>query len=285
MKCTMSSAILKRFGLMTLGVTTALPVYAQDVGADPMTRDTITVGAGIVARPSYDGSDDYVVSPLPVIRGRVSGITINPRPGGIALDLIPDTREKKVNFALGPVAALSFNRNNQIEDPVVKAAGKLDTAVELGVNAGISVNNVLNDFDRISFTTDVQWDVAGAYSGMTFSPAISYATPINSGVLVTVIANAHHVDDKYASYYYSVTPAQAAASGLPEYNAKGGWDKVGLGTLVAVSLSGNLIDGGWSVLGVAGYSHMLNDGKNTPYTALRGNANQWVGGLGLTYTF
>lgn len=262
--------------------------YAQeeeDIPKNVFEGDSITVGAGVIAGPSYEGSDDGMISAIPAIRGRIKGITINPRPRGFALDLLPDTRGAKVDFSLGPAVGLSFNRARHIKDPVVKAAGKLDMAVELGVAGGVSVNRVLHDYDWLTVSTDVRWDVAGAYGGMTWQPSVSYNTPLSKGVLVTVMGFARHVDDDYARYYYSVTPAQSAASGLPEYNAKGGWDKLGLGALVAWDLSGDLRDGGFAVLGIASYSRMLNDGKTTPFTSLRGDPDQWMGGLGLAYTF
>jgi len=39
------------------------------------------------------------------------------------------------------------------------------------------------------------------------------------------------------------------------------------------------------VVGFGGYSKLLNDAKRTPFTSLRGDADQWVGGLGVAYTF
>uniref|UniRef100_UPI000C1FA58D MipA/OmpV family protein n=1 Tax=Sphingobium xenophagum TaxID=121428 RepID=UPI000C1FA58D len=205
--------------------------------------------------------------------------------GGFAVDLIPDNRDSGIGFSFGPAASVSFNRSRGIKDPVVKAAGKLDTAIELGVSGGVTAYKLLSDYDSLTFSGDVRWDVAGAYSGMVVRPTVTYVTPVSKAVLVTLSAGARHVDDKYARYYYSVTPAQAAASGLPEYNAKGGWDSVNFGTLVGWDLSGDLRDGGFALFAVANYSRMLNDGKSTPYTSLRGDADQWLGGLGLAYTF
>jgi outer membrane scaffolding protein for murein synthesis (MipA/OmpV family) len=82
-----------------------------------------------------------------------------------------------------------------------------------------------------------------------------------------------------------VTPVQSAASGLPVYNARKGWDSVGGGLLVGVDLDGNLLNGGFAVFAAGGYSKMLKSGKNTPYTSIRGDADQWVGGVGVAYTF
>lgn len=263
----------------------SMPAAAQDAPDDNiLDRDHLTVGVGAVYGPSYDGSDDYVVSPIPVVQGQVMGVQISPRVGGVALDVIPDGENAKVGFALGPVANVSFNRNRQIQDRVVRAAGKLDAAVELGVSGGISFNHLLNDYDSLTVSTDVKWDVS-AYKGMTWQPAVSYVTPLSPAVLVTLNVNARHVDDDFAQYYYSVTPDQAARSGLPQYQAKGGWDSVGGGLLVGWDLSGDMRDGGFALFGVASYSRMLNDGKDTPFTAIRGDADQWVFGGGVAYTF
>ena len=259
---------------------------AQDAADENVfDHDHLTVGAGGLYGPSYDGSNDYVLSPFPIIQGKVRGIDITPRPAGVALDLIPDAKDARIGFSLGPVASVSFNRNRQIKDPVVKAAGKLDTAIEIGVNAGVTAYRLLSDYDALTLSADVKRDIAGAYKGMTWSPSVSYVTPLSKAVLVTISASAHHAGGDYARYYYSVTPAQSAASGLPQYTAKAGWDRASLGMLAGWDLSGDLRDGGFALFAVTNYSRMLNAGKNTPYTSVRGDSGQWMAGAGVAYTF
>jgi outer membrane protein len=247
--------------------------------------DHLTVGIGLIYGPSYDGSDDYVASPVPVVQGNLKGVAIAPRPGGVALDLIPDARQAKIGLALGPVATFSSNRASQIGDPVVRAAGKLDDAFEIGAIGGLTVYRVLHKFDSMSLAADVKWDIAGAHSGRTLSPAITYTTPLSKAALVSVSASARHVDDEYARYYYSVSPAQSAASGLPRFDADGGWESWSLGLFAGYDLSGNALDGGFAVIAIGAYSRLFNDAKATPYTSLRGEADQWTGALGLAYTF
>lgn len=245
----------------------------------------LNVGVGAVYNPSYDGSDDMDVSVIPVVQGMVEGVAVVPRPAGLALDFIPDPEGRDIGFALGPVATISSNRANGIMDPVVRAAGKLDTAVELGVSGGTMIYGVRNRTDRISLAADVKWDVAGAHNGMTISPSVSYFTPVSRAAILTVSVSARHVDGDYARYYYSVTPEQGAASGLPLYGAKSGWDKASVGVLAAYDLSGNVRDGGFGLIGIASYSRMLGEGKRTPYTSLRGDPNQWMMAAGIGYTF
>lgn len=266
----------------------SVPAAAQDApDTSEMDGDRITVGVGAVYAPSYRGSDDYSVSPVPVILGQVGGIEINPRAGGVALDFIQDDRDSGFGFSLGPVATYSANRSRGIRDDVVRASGKLDDAVELGGTAGITAYKLLNPYDSLTLSADVRWDVAGAHKGMVWSPSLTYMTPLSRGSLVSLNVSARHVDDDFAQYYYSVTPGQSLRSGgvLPTYGADGGWDSVNVGLLGALDLDGNLLNGGFQLIGIAAYSKMLGDGKDTPFTSIRGDADQWIGGLGVAYTF
>lgn len=269
----------------------ACPALAQESEGPPPAEQTtvydgdwVTVGAGAVHAPSYDGSDDYVIFPVPMVMGQIGPVGISPRGGGVALDFIPDP-EEGVAFDLGLAVGLNSNRADKIEDPVVEAAGELDRAVEIGPSAGISIPGVLNPYDSLSFNLDARWDVAGAHEGMVMNPGVSYFTPLSRGMAGALALSAEYVDDSYADYYYSVSPAQSAASGLPLYQAEGGFTKAGATALLAVDLDGNLANGGIALFGVGGYSRMLGDAKRTPYTSLRGDADQFFAALGVGYTF
>jgi outer membrane scaffolding protein for murein synthesis (MipA/OmpV family) len=247
--------------------------------------DFITIGAGVIYGPSYDGSDDYVATPVPVVQGRVAGVDITPRPGGVALDLLPDPKGAKVGFSAGPVATFSGNRNNQVEDRVVLAAGKLKSTIELGGNAGVTVYRVLHPYDSVTLSADVKWDINGAHSGMSVTPQIGYFTPLSRAAFVNIGASAKFVDNSQADYYFSVNPDQAAATGLPGFSADGGLTKVGATFLGGYDLNGDLLDGGFVVILIGSYSRMTGDASRTPWTSIRGDADQWMGGIGLGYTF
>ncbi len=247
---------------------------------------TIGLGAGLV--PSYAGSDDYIAFPLPLIVGRVGGVGIRPNGPGLTFDVLspkPALGPRKTRLAFGPAFRIRNDRNIQIEDNVVEAAGELDTALEVGLNAAVSFPGVFKPLDSLTIGAQVRWDVLGAHEGMVIEPQVNYATPLGKAFVLQVQAQMEFVDDSFADYYFSVTPPQRLASGLPAFVAEGGLNRVGTLAILNYDLSGNALDGGWSVYGVGGYSRLLGDAADTPYTALRGSPNQFIVGLGVGYTF
>jgi len=247
--------------------------------------DFLMVGVGAIHGPSYEGSNDRVTSVVPVIQGKLAGIEITPRPGGIALDLLPDAERPKIGFSFGPVGTFSRNRNNQIKDPVVRLADKLKASVDLGVNGGVTFYRLLNPYDSVTVSADVRWNVNQAHRGRIASPGISYVTPLSRAALVTLGISAKHVDDDYARYYYSVSARQATDSGLPQFSAKGGWASVNVNMLAGYDLNANVLDGGFALFALGTYGKLLNDARRNPWTAIRGDDDQWMLGAGVGYTF
>jgi len=273
----------------SLALACAAPAMAQNVEALPDGPDGeatvfdgnwFSIGAGAVYSASYDGSDDYVVSPIPIVQGKIGGVRISPRAGGAALDFVNDDSDG-AKISAGVAARLNRNRASQIEDPVVLSYGELDTAFEVGPSVGISLPGLLNPYDSLSFNIETLFDVAGAHDGTLVSPGVTYFTPVSRGAAISLSVSGSYVDDDYADYYYSV-PAGGA---LPAYQADGGWDRVGVNLLTGVDLDGNLANGGLALIAMGGYSRMLGDGKRTPFASIRGDADQWMGALGIGYTF
>ncbi|MXO87513.1 MipA/OmpV family protein [Altererythrobacter aestuarii] len=270
-----------------------MPAQAQDVApADPYadtvySGDYLSIGFGAGVSPSYAGSDDYVITPMPIVQGSLGGVDINPRAAGLALDFIPDP-DNGVGFDFGITARLRSDRAMQIADPVVKSLGKLDRAIEVGPTAGISFPAVFNPYDSLTVTTDLRWDVAGAHGGMVVDPSIAYFTPLSEAIAASLTLGAEYGDGDFRDYYYAVSPAQNVATlgELPVFSpAGGGFNKAGATLLLGFDLNGDLTDGGWGIVTIAGYSRMLGGAKRSPFTSVRGSANQFFGALGVGYTF
>ncbi|WP_234027158.1 MipA/OmpV family protein [Erythrobacter sp. KY5] len=247
---------------------------------------TVGIGAGLV--PSYSGSDDYIVFPLPLIVGRVAGVGISPNGPGFNLDLLsqgPSLMPPETSFSFGPSFRFRNDRANQIEDEVVELATELDVAIEVGVNGGVSFPGIFAERDSITLNAQVRWDILDAHNGMLFEPGISYFRPFGNSAALQLSVNASFVDDDFADYYYTVTPSDAAATGLAEFTADGGLNSVGSIAILTFDFDGNALNGGLNIYTVAGYTRMVGDAADTPFTAERGSANQFIGGIGLGYTF
>lgn len=266
----------------------AVPASAQDeqTPAQPPAQATVydgdylSVGVGAGYGPTYDGSDDYTLFPAPIVQGSLGGVKINPRAAGLAVDFVPGP------LNLGVAGRMRKNRASDIKDPVVESLGELDTAVEVGPTVGLSLPGVLHQYDSLTLSVDTRWDVAGAHKGMVVDPSITYFTPLSRGMAASLSLSAEHGDGKYLDYYYSVTPAQALASGLPAFDADGGgFTKAGGSLLLAFDLDGELANGGFGLVLLGAYSRMLGDAKDSPLTSVRGSADQWMGAAGIGYTF
>lgn len=246
--------------------------------------DWLALGLAAAYVPSYDGSDDYVVTLVPFVQGELRGIGINPRAGGFVLDFVSDPHEG-VGLAFGPALRLRSGRATQIEDPVVEGLGKLDHALELGPSVGIAIPRVLHGYDSLSLSIDARWDVLGAHGGMVIEPSATYFTPLSRGAAVALTLTAEHGDGRFMDYYYTVTPADALVSGLSAFDADAGFSRASATLIGGVDLNGDLADGGLSLLLIGGYARMLGDAKASPFTSERGSADQWLGAVGLGYVF
>lgn len=282
-----------RGAALALGLLAATPVFAQDAeSAD--TSETADrggsfaiVGAGAAIVPDYEGSNDYRVVPAPAIAAKVGGFNIQVIGNRASVDLLDDGPGPGWDIQLGPVGVLNFNRTStkSIDDVRVKALGELDTAVELGGYFGIGRVGVLtSDYDRLSVSVSYRHDISDVSDAGVFTPTISYMTPLSRKAAVTLFGSAERVEQGYARTYFGVTPEGSAASGFAVYDPDGGWKSWNVGLAGAVSLSGDLTHG-LQLVGGATYRRMLNDFADSPIVSDAGSKNQWMGALGLAYSF
>ncbi|MDQ3080289.1 MAG: MipA/OmpV family protein [Pseudomonadota bacterium] len=270
----------------TLGVL-ATPAYAQSGEAplpDPNDRsDTFTIGAGVGMVPDYEGSDDYRFIPAVAARGRISGISFSTRGTYLYVDVIP-RGSGKIEFDAGPIAGVRLNRTGKIKDDFVNRLPDRKAAIELGGFAGITAHGLTNPYDSLSFRLDVVKDVANGHGSTVITPTLDFGTPISRTTYVGASLSADFVGEGYADSYFSVTPAEAVASGLRAYDADGGYKGWKVALLANQSLSGDLTRG-LSLFGTGSYGRLAGDFRRSPIVADRGSASQWFGAIGLGYTF
>ena len=289
------------FSLTTaaLSLAAAAPALAQsapsatppDAGAAATTAETggdsITIGAGAVYLPDYEGSNDYKFSPAPGAIGSFKGFNFTLAGNRLSIDLVPDKPGPGFDVQLGPVGVLNFNRssNKGIDDRRIRALGERNTGIELGGYVGIGKTGVItSEYDRLSVSVSYRHDVNNAHDSGIWQPSINYLTPLSRKAAVGLFASAEHVERGYANAYYTINAAQSLASGLPAYQARGGWKNYTLGALGTVSLTGDLFHG-FKLVGGATYARLLNSFSASPVTRIAGRSSQWLGVVGLAYTF
>lgn len=274
--------------LATSAAFLAAPASAQDTSTAPIEEggDTVTIGVGAAYVPTYEGSDDHRIVPGAVIRGKLSGFNFFTRGLQLYVDAIPEGVGNTLDISFGPVVGVRLNRTGKnLKDDQVEALGRLDTAYEVGAFAGIAKTGIItSEYDTLSFRVSYIGDVGDAHRSHVITPAIEYGTPLSTSLYVGLGASAEFVGDGYASYYYDVTPAGSAASGLPTFSAEGGFKSWSVNSLVAISLGGDLRRG-LSLFAVGNYTRLQDDFRHSPIVSVAGSPNQWVGAIGLGYTF
>ncbi|WP_310467593.1 MipA/OmpV family protein [Sphingomonas sp.] len=264
----------------------ATPAFAQDSDAtlpDDEQAGATTIGLGAAFVPDYEGSDDYRLVPGGVLRTKIGSVSIQTRGLAVYADLI-DGGSDGVDLDLGPILAVRLNRTGKIKDNVVDELPDRNAAIEVGGFAGVGFKGLTNPYDRLSLRLDAVKDIGSAHQSLVLSPSVDFTTPLSKTFFMGASLSADFVADRYADYYFSVTPSGALASGLPVFDADGGMKNWKVGLLANQSLSGDLRRG-WSLFGTTSYSRLVGDFKRSPIVSRRGSAGQWMGAVGVGYTF
>jgi outer membrane scaffolding protein for murein synthesis (MipA/OmpV family) len=249
-------------------------------------KDMITVGVGGAVLPDYEGSDDYRIIPAAAIRAKVGGFSFSTRGTYLYFDAIPHRGSSKLDLNLGAIAGFRVNSRRHIHDDVVELLPRRKTAIEVGGFAGVSLHAVTNPYDTLAFRLDVTRDINSAHKSTLFSPNVEFSTPLSRTTYASANVGMEFVSNKFADYYYTITPADSLATGgvLPAFNADGGMKNWKAGLLLNQSITGDLLHG-FSVFGTGQYSRLVGDFKRSPIVSDRGSASQWLGAVGLAYTW
>jgi len=276
-----------------VAIFAAVPAVAQD-GGTPSTisqadldRDTVTIGAAAAYIPDYEGSNDYRFAPAPMAIGSVGGFDFTVLGNRASLDLIRDKPGPGLDLQLGPIAVLNFNRTDRksIDDARVAALPERDTAIELGGYVGIGKTGVItSDYDKLSLSLSYRHDVSGVHDSGVWQPSVSYMTPLSTTAAMALFGSMQHAGRGYNQAYFGITPDDAIASGLPAYSAHGGWKNYSLGGAAIYSLTGNLLHG-VKLVGGVNYTRLLGSAADSPVVRIAGSRSQWLGAVGLAYTF
>jgi MipA family protein len=295
------SLMIRRLALSLLPLALATAAHAQDTGqsvpsvgdprpsaSDPaqgLGGDSLTIGAAAVYMPDYEGSNNYRLEPAPGALLNWHHFNLTVAGNRASLDLIPD--KGPWDFQAGPIGVLDFNRStlSQIDDPRIRALGKRQSSLEVGGFAGIGKTGVITSpYDKLSVSLSYRKGITGRNRSGILEPSLNYFTPLSLKAAVGIVASAERAERGYAETYFDVSPAASLRSGLPVYYTHGGWKDYSVGLIGTRSITGNLLHG-FKLVGGVTYKRMLGDFADSPLVSIAGSKDQWMGILGVAYTF
>lgn len=242
---------------ITLATGFATP---QDASAQSFAARATVLG-GVKTSPSYFGSDDYEVGPTASL-----SLDYLRLPGGFQIG----SREDR-GFVGGFRPRFSFrylNPREASDNPELRGLDDVDTSVEIGAGLGY-------DAEDFRIFADLRNGVIGHHdwAGVVGADAITRPT---DALTLSAGPRVNFGGDDFMDTYFSISAAEAAASGLPAYDASGGLTSVGIELSARYDISDR-----WGLEGVAAYDRLVDDARDSPIVGL-GSEDQYEFRFGIT---
>lgn len=254
---------------LTMGLAMCALAFGTAQAQPADEKDGWQVRLGVLggAMPDYEGSDDYRFKPLPDIE-ITYGDTFFLDRRGLGANLI-----QSGPLTAGVTVGYDGGRKEK-RNAALRGMGKVgDTAI-----AGAFANYQIG---RWVLNADVNTDMLGdGHDGTTASFGFSYVMTPSERLMVVLGPSITWASDNYMQSYFGINTAQAARSGRAVYRAESGFKDAGLMGFGIYKLTEH-----WSLTGVAGYNRLLGDAADSPLVDRDGSADQFFGGLGISYSF
>jgi outer membrane scaffolding protein for murein synthesis (MipA/OmpV family) len=233
---------------------------------------SISLGAGALYRPDYEGSDDYEVRAIPVLNISYRDFIILRGPA-LKIDVFQLTgSELSRDLSFGPLVKYDLGREAN-DNPVLRDLAEVDGGLDAGFFAEYQLGPV-------SFGISAVQDTGDRHGGTLAQLQVDYGRPLGARLYAQFDASATWADDKYTRSYFGITPAEAQASGLRPFVASGGVKDVG----TSVSLT-YLLSRHWRVTGRLAYRSLLGDAADSPLVEDEGWKQQTNIALFASYEF
>ena len=232
----------------------------------------VYLGAGGIVGPEFEGSEDYEVSPFPLIRvENLYGFSL--RGPAIDYELIRE-RFKTTGLGLraGPSVGVDFGRDEDDND-ALRGLGDIDTSVLVGGFARVNFGPVLL---RVSGGQDV----ADGHGGALVESRFGVYLPIGD-LRVSPGISATWASEDYMQSVFGVTAGQAARSVYAPYSPDSGFKDVGVDLNLGYQFAED-----WSATLLLSYKRLLGEAADSPIVeGPGGSKDQLRGLLGVSYQF
>lgn len=235
------------------------------------------IGVGVGMVPDYMGSDDYTAGVAPMARYQFDGTDrfILLMANELDVNLMNNS-----SWRAGPVLNYSFGRDN-VEDDVVDRMDTLDGFLEYGAFLQYRSVDAQNPRNRWSVGVTGLFNSESDNEGYRVRLAAQYFHQLSTAVDFNMGAGLWYADSDWNNYMFGVNPSNVGSSGLPFYSPDGGMNQyfVNAGAIFYLSKS-------WALGAGLRYSNIAGDAGDSPLVGGkngRGDQDQWIAGLGLTY--
>jgi MipA family protein len=252
--------------------------HAADENLSAEDKLKLRMGLGVGAAPDYAGSDEYTVIPLPNFELSYAGYALRSSRLGVEADLVGIT-----GLDAGPILRYDRGRSSNVDDDVVALLPEVDGSVELGgfASAGVPLSVIgLESASILAARVEYLQGLDGGHEGATAAASLSLISPVTDSLTLISSLSATYMSGNYADSYFDVSTLGSVASGLPVYDAGAGFRDLGITFIANYELNEN-----WSVNTVGSFTRLISDAAASPIVAERGSSNQFLGGLGFSYTF
>ncbi len=245
---------------VVVALMTAPSVFAEDIKT--------AVGLGVGMAPDYEGSEDYEAVPLPF--AKVSW-------GDNGNYVLLNGNNVRANFLsekwqLGPVLQYRQERDS-VDNNKVKRMEDIDAATEAGLFLAYKSGPWRVGVDAVA-------DISDEHDGYLVTLRGAYTCDHVEDFKLTTTLSSTYADDDYMETYFQVDAKNVGTSGLRLREADSGIKDVGISFVGDYSLNKN-----WSVMGIASYTQLLDDAKDSPVVDDEGDDGQMFFGVMGIYHF
>ncbi len=276
--CASLAALLAGAAFSLSLASTAIAQDAERVQEAQGGRDAppgwrFTIGAGVGVAPDYEGSDDYEMVPIPVLRADWDNRFVELFGFHLTSNVI-----NHPNWRLGP----SFNYRGGytgIEDDNVRNLQNRGDTFEGGLKGGY----VLPLFEESSLDMSIEWLHglgSSGHEGWVLNPSLTFASPITNRLNFTFGADFEYASGNYMSHFFSVNSAEAVRSSTFEFDADANAKNIGFNGSITYEFTER-----WGVTGLAEYKRMLSNAHDSPVVDQRGSSDQAFVGVFVSYSW
>lgn len=230
---------------------------------------TATIGAEGAYKPDFEGANASMLSPVPIMYIRRAG----------SADAFHSPRDNASialidfgNLRAGP-AAKFVSARHQSSNSALYGLGDVDAAFEIG---GF-IEYFPVDWFRLRNETRAG---LGGHRGVVSDFSADFIVPVTRALTFSAGPRFTWESTEATAPYFSIDAAQAMATGLSTFDAKGGAHSAGAGAQVRYRIKPQ-----WEVHSYVEYDRLLGDAAKSPLVTARGSVNQITVGIGASYSF